>query len=356
LELLVNVYLFLEFTINRPIDLLISVDKKRTEAAMKRIGVVGAGAWGTALAVTAARAGGEATLWAREPEVVASINGRQENEMFLPGIKLPDTVHAVNDLEAMLAQGALLMVAPAQYVGSTCEGLASAGLDDSLPIVICSKGIEQQSLKLMSEVVAEHCPNPLAILSGPTFAIEVAKGLPASVTLACGDAALGRELARLIVHPKFSVHHSDDVIGPQICGAMKNVIAIACGIVEGKGLGESAKAALITEGVVEISQLCAAKGGKPETAMGLCGLGDLILTCNSHTSRNMSLGYALGQGETLDKILGERKSVAEGVASSNAVAGLASQLGIRLRICGIVDRIVRGDADGDQMLLALVQG
>ena len=322
---------------------------------MKRVGVVGAGAWGTALAVTAARAGGEATLWAREPEVVASINGRQENEMFLPGIKLPDTVHAVNDLEAMLAQDALLMVAPAQYVGSTCEGLASAGLDDSLPIVICSKGIEQQSLKLMSEVVAEHCPNPLAILSGPTFAIEVAKGLPASVTLACGDAALGRELARLIVHPKFSIHHSDDVIGPQICGAMKNVIAIACGIVEGKGLGESAKAALITEGLAEISQLCAAKGGKPETAMGLCGLGDLILTCNSHTSRNMSLGYALGQGETLDKILGERKSVAEGVASSNAVAGLASQLGIRLRICGIVDRIVRGDADGDQMLLALVQ-
>ena len=322
---------------------------------MKRIGVVGAGAWGTALAVTAARAGSEVTLWAREPEVVASVNGRQENEMFLPGIKLPDTVHAVNDLEAMLAQDALLMVAPAQYVGSTCEGLASAGLDDSLPIVICSKGIEQQSLKLMSEVLAEYLPNPVAILSGPTFAIEVAKGLPASVTLACGDAALGRELAQLIVHPKFSVHHSDDVIGPQICGAMKNVIAIACGIVEGKGLGESAKAALITEGVVEISQLCAAKGGKPETAMGLCGLGDLILTCNSHTSRNMSLGYALGQGETLDKILGERKSVAEGVASSNAVAGLASQLGIRLRICGIVDRIVQGDADGDQMLLALVQ-
>jgi glycerol-3-phosphate dehydrogenase (NAD(P)+) len=335
---------------------LIDDGTKKVKITMKRIGVVGAGAWGTALAITAARAGCDVTLWAREPEVVASINGRQENEMFLPGIKLPDTVHAVNDLEAMLAQGALLMVAPAQYVGSTCEGLASAGLDDSLPIVICSKGIEQQSLKLMSEVVAEHCPNPLAILSGPTFAIEVAKGLPASVTLACGDAALGRELARLIVHPKFSVHHSDDVIGPQICGAMKNVIAIACGIVEGKGLGESAKAALITEGLAEISQLCAAKGGKPETAMGLCGLGDLILTCNSHTSRNMSLGYALGQGETLDKILGERKSVAEGVASSNAVAGLASQLGIRLRICGIVDRIVRGDADGDQMLLALVQG
>ncbi len=335
--------------------LLVRNDKKKMETAMKRVGVVGAGAWGTALAITAARAGGEATLWAREPEVVESINGRQENEMFLPGIKLPDTVHAVNDLEAMLAQDALLMVAPAQYVGSTCEGLASAGLDGSLPIVICSKGIEQDSLRLMSEVVTGHFPNPLAILSGPTFAIEVAKGQPASVTLACGDAALGRELARLIVHPKFNVHHSDDVVGPQICGAMKNVIAIACGIVEGKGLGESAKAALITEGLAEISQLCAAKGGKPETAMGLCGLGDLILTCNSHTSRNMSLGYALGQGKTLEEILGERVSVAEGVASSNAVAGLASQLGIRLRICGIVDRIVQGDADGDRMLLALVQ-
>ena len=323
---------------------------------MKRVGVVGAGAWGTALAITAARAGSDVTLWAREPDVVASINGREENEMFLPGIKLPDTVHAVNDLEAMLAQDALLMVAPAQYVGSTCEGLASAGLDDSLPIVICSKGIEQDSLKLMSEVVAEHFPNPLAILSGPTFAIEVAKGLPASVTLACGDATLGQNLAQLVVHPKFSVHHSDDIIGPQICGAMKNVIAIACGIIEGKGLGESAKAALITEGLAEISQLCVATGGKSETAMGLCGLGDLILTCNSHTSRNMSLGYALGQGKTLEAILSERVSVAEGVASSNAVAGLAAQLGIRLRICGIVDRIIRGEADGDQMPLALVQG
>ena len=264
---------------------------------MKRVGVVGAGAWGTALAITAARAGSDVTLWARESEVVASINGRQENEMFLPGIKLPDTVHAVNDLDAMRAQDALLMVAPAQYVGITCEGLASAGLNDSVPIVICSKGIEQQSLKLMSEVMAEHFSNPLAVLSGPTFAIEVAKGLPASVTLACGDAALGQRLAQLVVHPTFSVHHSDDVIGPQICGAMKNVIAIACGIVEGKGFGESAKAALITEGLAEINQLCVAKGGKPETAMGLCGLGDLILTCNSHTSRNMSLGYTLWDRE-----------------------------------------------------------
>ena len=326
-----------------------------TLGAVKRVGVVGAGAWGTALAVTAARADSEVTLWAREPEVVASINGRQENEMFLPGIKLPDTVHAVNDLEAILAQDALLMVAPAQYVGITCEGLASAGLDGSLPIVICSKGIEQDSLRLMSEVTAEHFSNPLAILSGPTFAIEVAKGLPASVTLACGNLELGHKIAQLVVHPKFSVHHSDDVIGPQICGAMKNVIAIACGIVEGKGFGESAKAALITEGLAEINQLCVAKGGKPETAMGLCGLGDLILTCNSHTSRNMSLGYALGQGKMLEEILSERVSVAEGVASSNAVAGLATQLGIQLRICGIVDRIVRGDAEGDQ-LLALVQG
>ena len=294
---------------------------------MKRVGVVGAGAWGTALAITAARAGSEVTLWAREPEVVASINGRGVNEMFLPGINLPGTIHAVNDLDAMLSQDALLIVAPAQYVGSTCEGLASAGLDNSLPIIICSKGIEQDSLKLMSEVMAEHFPNPLAILSGPTFAIEVAKGLPASVTLACGDTALGQKLARLVVHPKFNVHHSNDVIGPQICGAMKNVIAIACGIVEGKGLGESAKAALITEGLAEISQLCVAKGGKPETAMGLCGLGDLILTCNSHTSRNMSLGYALGQGKALAEILNERVSVAEGVASSNAVAGVGSPIG-----------------------------
>lgn len=322
---------------------------------MKRVGVVGAGAWGTALAITAARAGSEVTLWAREPEVVASINEREANEMFLPDIKLPDTIQAVNDLEAMLTQDTLLMVAPAQYVGSTCQRLASAGLDNSLPIVICSKGIEQHSLKLMSEVVVEHLPNPLAVLSGPTFAIEVAKGLPASVTLACDDTALGHKLARSVAHPKFSIHHSDDMIAPQICGPMKNVIAIACGIVQGKGFGENAKAALITESLTEITQMCVAKGGRPETVMGLCGLGDLILTCNSYTSRNMSLGYALGQGKTLAEILHGRVSVAEGVASSNAVARLAARLGIQLRICGIVDQIVRGDADVDQLLLALVQ-
>ena len=322
---------------------------------MNRVGIVGAGAWGTALAVTAARAGGDVTLWAREPEVVTSINQRQVNEMFLPSIKLPDAIHAVNDLSAMLAQDALLIVAPAQYVRGTCERLASDGLGASLPMVICTKGIEQGSLMLMSQVVAGHFLNPVAILSGPTFAAEVAKGLPASVTLACGDPELGRKLACLVAHPKFRVHHSDDVVGAQICGAMKNVIAIACGIVEGKGLGEGTKAALIVEGLAEISQLCVAKGGKPETAMGLCGLGDLILTCNSHTSRNMSLGYALGQGETLEEILRQRRSVAEGVASSNAVAGLAAQLGIRLRICGIVDRIVRGEVDSDQVIFALVQ-
>lgn len=322
---------------------------------MNRVGIVGAGAWGTALAVTAARAGGDVTLWAREPEVVTSINQRQINEMFLPSIKLPDAIHAVNDLSAMLAQDALLIVAPAQYVRGTCERLASDGLEASLPMVICTKGIEQGSLMLMSQVVAGHFLNPVAILSGPTFAAEVAKGLPASVTLACGDPELGRKLAHLVAHPKFSVHHSDDVVGAQICGAMKNVIAIACGIVEGKGLGEGTKAALIVEGLAEISQLCVAKGGKPETAMGLCGLGDLILTCNSHTSRNMSLGYALGQGETLEEILCQRRSVAEGVASSNAVAGLAAQLDIRMRICGTVNQIVRGNAGVDQMLSVLVE-
>ncbi len=322
---------------------------------MKRVGIVGAGAWGTALAVTAARAGCDVTLWAREPEVVTSINQRGVNEMFLSGVELPDTVQAVNDLSAMSAQDALLMVAPAQYVRGTCEQLVSAGLAASLPIVICSKGIEQGSLKLMSEVVAEYFSNPAAILSGPTFAIEVAKGLPVSVTLACEDLALGPKLARLLAHPKFVVHHSDDVIGPQICGTMKNVIAIACGIVEGRALGEGAKAALIVEGLAEISQLCVAKGGKPETAMALCGLGDLILTCNSHTSRNMSLGYALGQGETLEGILRERRSVAEGVASSDAVSELAAQLGIRLRVCEIVNQIVHGNVGVDQVLLPFVQ-
>ncbi len=323
---------------------------------MKKVGIVGAGAWGTALAVTAYRAGREVTLWAREPEVVASINAQHENTMFLSGIELPFGVHATNDLGTMLQQDVLFLVVPAQYLRATCERLYSDGLDASLPLVICSKGIEQQSLKLMSEVVEETLPNPLAILSGPTFAAEVAKGLPASVTIAYNNVVPGKQLARAVEHPRFSIHHSGDVIGAQIGGAVKNVIAIACGIVEGKGLGESAKAALIAEGLVEIRQLCVAKGGKPETVMEPCGVGDLILTCGSRSSRNMSLGYALGQRETLEQVLEKRTSVAEGVASSDAVTALASQSGVRLRVCEIVNQIINGESDLEKMVLELVQG
>ena len=322
---------------------------------MKRVGVVGAGAWGTALAITVKRAGCEVTLWAREPEVVESINQRHENTLFLPGIELSPPIHATNDLQAIREQEVLFLVAPAQYVRATCEQLSEVGLAAAIPLVICSKGIEREGAKLMSEVVEEILPNTQAILTGPTFAHEVAKGLPASVTLACNDATLGKQLARTVESPGFRIHHSHDVIGSQIGGAVKNVIAIACGIIEGKELGEGTKAALIVKGLAEIRQLCVAKGGSPETVLEPCCAGDLILTCNSRTSRNMSLGYALGRGETLDQILEKRISVAEGVASSDAVTTLADQLGIRLPTCEGIHQILGGTVDTDKVILELVQ-
>ena len=321
---------------------------------MRKIGIVGAGAWGTALAIIAQRAQHQVTVWSREKAVVMAIDGQHENTLFLPGIELPSGIRATNDLHAMLEQEILLLVVPAQYVRATCERLSSIGLDTSMPLIICSKGIECRSSKLMSEVVEEAIPNLMAVLTGPTFAAEVAKGLPASATLACKDPKLGKWLAQAVAHPRFRIYHSSDVVSSQICGAVKNVIAIACGIIEGMELGESARAALIFSGLAEISQLCIAKGGNRETVMEPCGVGDLMLTCSSRTSRNMSLGYALGQGKTLEQIMKKRRSVVEGVTCADAVRTLAAQLGIRLPICEVVDRIVRGNADIEEMVSTLV--
>jgi glycerol-3-phosphate dehydrogenase (NAD(P)+) len=321
---------------------------------MRKIGIVGAGAWGTALAITAQRAHHQVTVWSREPAVVMAIDGQHENTLFLPGIELPSGIRVTNDLHAMLQQEILFLVVPAQYVRATCERLSSVGLDTAMPLIICSKGIERRSAKLMSEVVKEVLPNPMAVLTGPTFAAEVAKGFPASATLACKDPKLGKWLAQAVTHPRFRIYHSSDVVSSQICGAVKNVIAIACGIIEGMGLGESARAALIFSGLAEIRQLCIAKGGNRETVMEPCGVGDLMLTCSSRTSRNMSLGYALGQGKTLEQIMEKRRSVAEGVTCADAVKTLAGQLGIRLPICEVVDRIVRGNADVEEMVATLV--
>ncbi|CAN5540161.1 NAD(P)H-dependent glycerol-3-phosphate dehydrogenase [soil metagenome] len=320
----------------------------------KHVGVIGAGAWGTALAQVCARAGLQVTLQAREPEVVASITARHENTMFLPDVLLDDAVTASADMAALAACDLILAVPPAQHLRSALNAL-KPHLQAGVPVVLCSKGVEQGTLKLMSDVAAEVLPGqPIAVLSGPSFAGEVARGLPTAVTLACEDEALGRKIGEAIAIPAFRPYWAADVIGAEAGGAVKNVLAIACGISEGKGLGRSAHAALITRGFAELTRLAVALGGKTETVAGLCGLGDLVLTCSSPQSRNMSVGLALGGGKTLEQALAGKVSVAEGVASAPAVRALARSLGVETPICEAVAAILAGEVGVDSAILGLL--
>ncbi|MFM2041902.1 MAG: Glycerol-3-phosphate dehydrogenase [Pseudomonadota bacterium] len=321
---------------------------------MQRIGVIGAGAWGTALAMAAARAGREVTLWAREAEVVAGIAANRENSLFLPGIPLDPAIRATGDLAAAADADALLLVTPAQHLRAGARALAPH-LRAGVPLVVCAKGIELDTGCLMTDALAAELPGaPLAVLSGPTFAAEVARGLPTAVTLACADAALGQALVEAMGGRTFRPYWSDDVVGAQVGGAVKNVLAIACGIVEGRKLGDNARAALITRGLAEIARLGLRLGARAETLMGLSGLGDLTLTCSSLQSRNMSLGVALGQGRTLAEVLGERRSVAEGVYTARAVVDLASSKGVDMPLCAGVDAILNHGADLDQVIGSLM--
>jgi len=317
-------------------------------------GVIGAGAWGTALAQVCARAGLQVTLQARETEVVESIAARRENTLFLPGIVLEPEIAAVSDMAGLASCDLILAVAPAQHLRSALKALAPH-LRSGVPVVLCAKGVEQGTLKLMSEVAAEVLPAaPLAVLSGPSFAGEVARGLPTAVTLACEDEVLGRRIIEAIAIPAFRPYLAADMIGAEAGGAVKNVLAIACGIVEGKGLGRSAHAALITRGFAELTRLAMALGAKAETVAGLCGLGDLVLTCSSPQSRNMSVGLALGRGMTLHEALAGKLSVAEGVASAPAVRDLAARLGVEMPICQAVAAILAGEAEVDAAIAGLL--
>ena len=311
---------------------------------MERIGVVGGGAWGTAVAVAAVRAGRRVALWAREADVVAAINGNHENPRFLPGVALAPGLRATTHLAEAVAADAVLLVAPAQHLRAVCRDLKPA-LAEGVPVVICAKGIENGSAALMTEVVAGELPGtPQAVLSGPTFAVEVARGLPTAVTLAAGDPGLGARLVSALGSRRFRPYLSDDPVGAQIGGAVKNVLAIACGVVEGRRFGDNARAALITRGLAEIVRLGGALGARAETLMGLSGLGDLTLTCTSRQSRNMSLGFALGEGQDLAHILAGRQSVAEGVHSAAAVMVLAGRLDVDMPICRAVDAILNRGA------------
>jgi glycerol-3-phosphate dehydrogenase (NAD(P)+) len=322
---------------------------------VQRIGIIGAGAWGTALAIVLRRAQRSVLVWARTPEIARTINERHENPLYLPGLRLDPAIRVTSDIAAAAASDAVLLVPPAQHLRAVATRLA-AHLPTTVPVVIGAKGIEQQTGLLMTEVVAATLPGrPMAVLSGPTFAAEVAQGLPTAVTLACADATLGARLVQAIGTATFRPYLSDDPLGAEIGGAVKNVLAIACGICIGRRLGDNARAALMTRGLAEIIRLGVARGAKPATLMGLSGLGDLVLTCNGRQSRNLSLGIALGEGRPLAAIMGERRSVAEGVFSAGAVVALADRLGVEMPISAAVDAIVNRGADIDDAIAGLLE-
>lgn len=324
-----------------------------TGGTLEKVVVVGGGAWGTALAAIARRAGRSVTLWAREPEIAAAVAAGL-NDIYLPGIPLPEGIAATTDLGRIAGADAVLLVTPAQFLRPVARAAASHWRS-GVPAVICAKGVETGTLALMTEVVAEELPAaPQAVLSGPTFAAEVARGQPTAVTLACTDAALGGRLAAALGTPTFRPYLSDDVVGAEIGGAVKNVLAIACGIVAGRDLGDNARAALITRGLAEIMRLAEARGGRRDTLMGLSGLGDLILTASSVQSRNYSLGLALGQGQTLATVLAGRNAVTEGVASAASVVGLARRHGIEMPIAEAVEAILHQGAGIDETIAALL--
>lgn len=322
-------------------------------SALQKVAVVGAGAWGTALAYTAREAGREVSLWAREPEVAEALSAGRGNPDFLPGIALP-AMPASTDLAVIKDADVILAVVPAQFARVTFEQMG-AHIAAATPVVLCAKGVEQERLTLMTDALAETLPKAVpAVLSGPSFAKDVAQGLPTAVTLACEDEALGKALMAALGRPAFRPYWTDDLIGAEIGGAVKNVLAIACGMVEGLGLGKSAHAALIARGFAEMTRLGVAMGARRETLAGLSGLGDLVLTCSSPQSRNMSFGKAIGEGRSPANILKERKAVTEGAASAPAVVALAQKHGVEMPICAAVSGILSGASDVEDTVAALL--
>ncbi len=322
---------------------------------MARIGVIGGGAFGTAMACVVRRAGNDVTLWARETDVVESINRERDNRHFLAGVPIPEGITATGDLQqAVKGQDILLMVVPAQHQRRVALQLAP-WLARGTPVVNCSKGLEHGSLALMPEALAEALPGAvIAVLSGPSFAREIATDLPCGVTLACADQAVGEALCRRIGTERFRTYHSYDVIGAAIGGVMKNVVSIGSGIVAGRKLGENARATLITRGLAESARLGVAKGAHPDTFLGLCGVGDMMLTANSLQSRNTSLGVAIGEGRKAADVLASRKEVTEGAFSAEAVVQLAAKLGLDMPISQTVDAILNHGAELDAALLKLI--
>lgn len=318
----------------------------------RTIAVLGAGSWGTALANVAARNGADTILWARDSSHVEEMRAERQNRRRLPGIALEANVSPSSDVDDVAKADIVLAVVPAQAVRALCEQMRPV-LKTGTPVVVCAKGIERQSGLFMSEVVREVLPDhPPAILSGPSFADDVAKGLPTAVTLAAHDETLARDLVSAIGIPSFRLYHSADVRGVEIGGAAKNVLAIACGIAQGRGLGASAGAALVARGFAELMRFGRAYGARPETLMGLSGLGDLVLTCGSTQSRNFSLGLALGRGESLQQASGGK--LAEGAFTASILVEMARQKGIEMPIAESIDAVLAGRTSVREAIEALL--
>ena len=320
------------------------------------IGIIGAGAWGTALAVMAVRAGCRAVIWSFEEDVAEQINVSNENKKYLPAIALDPAITATGDIAAAASCDIVLLVTPVQHT-ATITALMQPHVKPGTPLVICSKGIEISTGNLVSEITARTLPQAVPlILSGPSFASDVARDMPTAVTLAAADMKLGERIASSLNTPTFRLYLSNDLAGAQIGGAVKNVLAIACGIVEGRKLGASAAAALTARGFAEMSRLAVALGAKRETMSGLSGLGDLILTCGSLQSRNMSLGAALGAGKSLEEIMAARRSVSEGVHTARVILKKAAEAGVEMPICAAVHAILHeGRSVGDEITRLLAR-
>ena len=316
---------------------------------LDRLGIIGGGAWGTALAQVAAYGGRETLLWALEPEVVEAVNLRHENSVFLPGLPLDPAIRATADLTELEACDAWLVVTPAQHM----RKVLTAAPPCFKPLILCSKGIEEASGELLHDVAAAACPNsPVAVLSGPTFAHEVAAGLPTAVTVACADATIAEAISERLALPQFRIYLTDDVPGAEVGGAVKNVLAIACGVVEGKRLGQNARAAVIARGFAEMTRFGLTYGAREETLEGLAGLGDLVLTCNSTSSRNFSLGKSIGEGRAASELMADRRTVAEGAFTAPVLRRLAEQRGVDMPLVSAVDDLLSGRVGVD----ALIEG
>lgn len=315
------------------------------------IAVVGGGAWGTALAQVASTNDRPVFLWAREEEVVSSINQTRENALFLPGQTLNASIRATKRLVDLSDCDAWLIVTPAQHMRSVLQEIP----ENAQPLILCAKGIDETTGLLLHDVARKAVNgSPIAVLSGPTFAHEVAQGLPTAVTLAAEDPTLAEELRDRLALPTFRIYLSDDVAGAEVGGAVKNVLAIACGVVEGRGFGQNARAALIARGFAEMTRFGLAYGARRETLAGLSGLGDLVLTCSSTSSRNFSLGKGIGEGRSATELMADRRTVAEGAFTAPILARLAREKGIDMPIVDAVDALIAGRAGVDEVLEALL--